>query len=34
MLPTGPDPVTFDDAGLTGILYATDEFEFPHIAAC
>ncbi len=34
MLPTGPDPETFDDVGLAGILYATDEFEFPHIAAC
>jgi hypothetical protein len=25
--------VTFDYAPLAGILYATDEFEFPHIAA-
>ena len=32
-LPTGSDPGTFDDATLAGILYATDEFEFPHIAA-
>jgi hypothetical protein len=34
MLPAGPHPETFDDVGLAGILYATDEFEFPHIAAC
>jgi hypothetical protein len=34
MLQTGSAPETFDDADLAGILYATDEFEFPHIAAC
>jgi hypothetical protein len=34
MLQTGSDVLTFDDAGLAGILYATDEFEFPHFAAC
>ena len=33
-LRTGSGPRTFDDVGPAGILYATDEFEFPHIAAC